>query len=77
MKTFAILAVEGLALSSCAATKIQDCPEAKIINKMPKIGDSSAPREYYIYKGERKEITDFDQKWLDKNCKNIKVQNVY
>ena len=34
-------------------------------------------KEYYIYKGERKEISDFDKAWLDKNCPNIKVQEVH
>lgn len=62
---------------SCAATKIKDCPETKIINKMPVVGESSVPREYYIYKGERKEITDFDQQWLKENGKNIEVQEVF
>ncbi len=64
-------------LTSCASTKIQDCPEVKIINKMPTIGESSTPREYYIYKGERKELSDFDNNWLKTNCPNIKVEEVY
>lgn len=66
-------------LASCTAqnSKIQDCPEEKIMNKMPTIGENSTPKEYYIYKGERKEISDFDKVWLDKNCPNIKVQEVH
>ena len=40
----------GFTLSSCAVAKIQDCPEEKIINKMPKVtdGNSQTPNEYYI-----------------------------
>lgn len=44
---------------------------------MPTVGENSTPKEYYIYKGERKEISDFDKAWLDKNCPNIKVQEVH
>lgn len=67
----------GLLITSCATAKIQDCPDEKIINKMPVVGESNIPREYYIYKGERKELTDFDEQWLKKNCPNIKVQEVF
>lgn len=63
--------------TSCAAHKIQDCPEAKIINRMPTIGESSKPSEYYIYQGKRKELSDFDQNWVKKNCPNLKVETVY
>ena len=55
---------------------IQDCPDEKITNNMPTVGDNNAPKEYYIYKGERKEIKDFDAKWVAKNC-NVKASTVY
>ena len=51
--------IAAFTLSSCAVAKIQDCPEEKIINKMPTIIDGNAPKtpnEYYIYKRERREI---------------------
>ncbi|MFN8364459.1 MAG: hypothetical protein U0T78_04080 [Cloacibacterium normanense] len=35
------------------------------------------PSEYYIYKGERRETGEFDAAWIEKNCPNIKVQEVY
>lgn len=76
MKSLMLLASAAL-LSSCATVKIQDCPDEKIINRMPKVGGQGSPSEYYIYKGERKEIADFDQEWLKKNCPEIKVQEVY
>lgn len=71
--------IAAFTLSSCAVAKIQDCPEEKIINKMPKVidGKSQTPNEYYIYKGERREIKEFDAPWIEKNCPNIKVQEVY
>ena len=72
--------IAAFTLSSCAVAKIQDCPEEKIINKMPTIIDGNAPKtpnEYYIYKGERREIEEFDAAWIEKNCPNIKVQEVY
>lgn len=71
--------ITAFTLSSCAVAKIQDCPEEKIINKMPKVidGNSQTPNEYYIYKGERREIKEFDATWIEKNCPNIKVQEVY
>ena len=47
---------------------------------MPTIIDGNAPKtpnEYYIYKRERREIEEFDAAWIEKNCPNIKVQEVY
>lgn len=64
----------------CDVNKIKDCPEEKIINKMPTIIDGNAPKtpnEYYIYKGERREIKEFDAAWIEKNCPNIKEQEVF
>ena len=59
---------------------IQDCPEAKIINRMPQIIDENnngqLPREYYIYKGDRKEIAEFDAKWVEENC-DVPEETVY
>lgn len=75
MKILFLLFV-NFTIFGCAVKKIQDCPDEKIINKMPSIGNS-LPNEYLIYKGERKEISEFDEEWLKKNCPNIKVQEVY
>jgi len=71
--------IAAFTLSSRAVAKIQDCPEEKIINRMPKVIDanSETPNEYYIYKGQRREIKEFDTAWIEKNCPNIKVQEVY
>lgn len=88
MKQYIFIFLAGLFLAGCAnlnkkdSSLIQDCPEAKIINRMPQIIDeknpdaSQLPREYYIYKGERKEISDFDAKWVEENC-DVPEEEVY
>ena len=71
-------------LSACSASKqsaklIQDCPEEKIVNKMPMVqteGKDDKPNTYFIYKGERRELAEFDEKWLQENC-DIKETEVY
>lgn len=51
---------------------IKDCPEELITNKMPSVGKSNTSNQYYIYKGFRKEVKEFDSAWVSKNCK-VKV----
>jgi hypothetical protein len=81
MKKLSFL-VLTIILMSCNCTKntnttlIQDCPDEKIVDKMPTVGESTTPKEYYIYKGERKEIKDFDASWVSKNC-NVKTTTVH
>lgn len=73
MKKLAFI-ILTITLIGCNCTKkasanlIQDCPEEKIVNNMPTVGDDKTPKEYYIYKGERKEIKEFDANWIAKNC---------
>jgi hypothetical protein len=71
--------ITAFTLSSCCCGKNPRLPRREIINKMPKVidGNSQTPNEYYIYKGERREIKEFDAAWIEKNCPNIKVQEVY
>lgn len=88
MKIIATFSVMILTLTGCGCAKqsantgkIQDCPELMIDNRMPLIVDDEAkkpavPRKYYIYKGERREIAEFDTVWVKKNC-NVEVQTVY
>lgn len=52
--------------------KIKDCPSEKIINMMP-VMCIRAPcppidNSYYIYKGARKEISDFDSNYVKNSC---------
>jgi len=56
---------------------IQDCPDEKIINKIPGPpvkGESE--KVYYIYQGKKLSPKQFDQEWLEKNCE-IKETVVY
>lgn len=49
---------------------IQDCPEELIINGMPSVSTKQQRNnKYYIYKGERREINEFDSIWVKNNCK--------
>jgi len=50
---------------------IKDCPEELILNVMPSLGkpNSNKKNHYYIYKGLRREIAEFDSVWVSKNCK--------
>ncbi|WP_343565885.1 hypothetical protein [Sphingobacterium sp.] len=56
---------------------IQDCPEEKIVNKIPGPpvkGESE--KVYYIYQGKKVSPKQFDQAWLEKNCE-VKETVVY
>ena len=77
---FAILLAS---LASCSESQqaelIQDCPEEKIVNLMPTVGeagDSAEPNAYFIYKGERRELSEFDLDWVEANC-DVTVTEVH
>ena len=84
MKTSVIILVLSIATLSCKTNKqnlstsnsnnglIKDCPEELISNQMPTLDKSKRNSKYYIYKGERKEINEFDSVWVSKHCK-VKV----
>ena len=55
--------------SATNSNLIQDCPEELISNQMPSIGKTNPANQYYIYKGFRKEIKEFDSVWVSKHCK--------
>ena len=67
------LSTEGI-----ANDLIKDCPEELISNQMPSVGKPNANKasQYYIYKGFRKEISEFDSAWVSKHCK-VKVTAVH
>lgn len=53
------------------------CPEEWYDNRMPStVGSSDVPREYFIYKGVRRELSEFDVNWVKTNC-SVKPQAVY
>lgn len=53
---------------------IRDCPEIRYIDRIlnPNTNQSGA---YYIYKGERRELYEFDNEWIEIYCyvKTIRV----
>ena len=61
-----------LSATSTSATKLlQDCPETWYDNRMPGIIEPGQPRptaQYFIYKGERHELAEFDMAWIQANC---------
>jgi ecotin len=68
--------VFSLPTGSNGKALIRDCPDEKIINAMPSVGEGGPPKVYYIYKGVRKELYEFDEEWVSKNCK-VKTSTVY
>jgi len=47
------------------------CPDAWIENRMPRIisdNEASLPLQYFKFKGERRELTEFDVEWVQENC---------
>lgn len=64
-----------------SVSKIRDCPDSIIENRMPRITNPEsnaqpAPSTYYIYKGKRREVSEFDTEWVKKNC-NVRPQKVF
>ncbi|MDP9249155.1 MAG: hypothetical protein M3M85_01430, partial [bacterium] len=50
------------------ASLLSVCPEEWIQNRMPGIVGDTTPKEYYIYKGVRRELSEFDVSWVKTNC---------
>jgi hypothetical protein len=64
----------AIVLSGCKE-KLQVCPDEKVINKMPAdiiIKYFGPSRTYYLLNGQRKEISEFDNNWVENNC-NVTV----
>ena len=67
----AMLGACGAANDSQTTELIQDCPEEQITNHMPAVsetGESIEPNSYFIYKGERRELAEFDLDWIAAHC---------
>lgn len=56
-------------MSSGTTKLIQDCPDKIIINDMP-----GARYRYYIYMGEKRSSSEFDNAWIRENCYNIETE---
>ena len=62
-----------------ASSLLRACPSQVIINQMPayqSYSNQNLPSTYYIYNGQRHELSEFDQAWVAGNC-NIPVQQAY
>lgn len=47
------------------------CPQEWIVNRMPMVlpeGKAAPRREYFILNGQRRELREFDLRWLRANC---------
>lgn len=56
---------------------LRDCPEEWYENRMPGIiGPNDVPKEYFVYKGVRRELYEFDVNWVKTNC-SVKSEAVY
>ncbi len=55
---------------------IKECPDEWIEDRMPTVEGNNTERQYFIFKGERKEIKSYDADWIKSNC-SVKVQYVY
>lgn len=56
---------------SSAATLLRGCPEQWYDNRMPAIidlGTTRASSQYFVYKGVRRELSEFDLNWVNANC---------
>jgi len=55
--------------------KERTCPDAWIVDRMPSIS-STQPREYFVIRGQRRELSDFDVEWVVRTCA-LEKQIVY
>jgi len=65
-------------ISNTTKEKIRVCPDTWIENRMPGPPDGlkNTSRQYFIIDGERRELEEFDLKWIKENC-DIKPSIVY
>jgi hypothetical protein len=54
--------------------RLKECPDEMIVNNMP--GPGEHPTSYYVVKGTRHEISEFDDAWVAQNCQ-VPTQAVY
>lgn len=60
--------------------QLRQCPDAWYQNQMPTVTNEKADhlpaKEYFVIKGHRRELKEFDLNWVKENCK-IKPTTVY
>lgn len=78
--TATVLAVSCNSTKPSVDGKLRECPEKYFEDRMPQIIDpkkpNKTPRAYFIYKGQRRELSEFDTSWVWKNC-DVEKQIVY
>lgn len=63
-------------LTRAHAPMIKQCPDEWIEDRMPTTEGDNFERQYLVFRGERKEIKDYDLDWIKSNC-SVQVQYVY
>ena len=57
------------AITPTPPISLRICPEQWYVNRMPSaVGQDGVPKEYFIYKGGRRELSEFDLNWVKTNC---------
>jgi peptidoglycan hydrolase-like protein with peptidoglycan-binding domain len=60
-----------------ASVLLRGCPSLEIYNQMPSVSAAqNQPAEYYIFDGQRHELAEFDQTWIQANC-TVPTQTAY
>lgn len=71
VETTTTIDIEAVATSTEPTELLQDCPQAWYDNRMPMVIEPGQPRsatQYFIYRGERRELAEFDMNWVEANC---------
>lgn len=71
----AVLAYAGFKALN-APSLLRECPDEKIVNRMPAIEPGDAGNEYYVVDGARREVGEYDAAWVEANCQ-VPVQEVF
>lgn len=61
------------------AKPLRVCPQEWIVNRMPVVlpeGKAAPRREYFILNGQRRELREFDLRWVRANCR-LRPQTVW
>ncbi len=78
MKTILLIFFAALSLAAGCVSHIplkQSCPDEWYKDEMPGTFSDDHPREYFVVNGKRAEVSDYDIKWVEKNC-SVKKQVV-
>ena len=65
-----------LILNKRSKSLIKECPNEWIQDRMPTAENDNTAKQYFVIKGERKEIKDYDINWIKSTC-SVQVRYVY